>query len=253
MTKDFEVLADTPLRSEDFGEGSLSLFLSFFGIIPLSSHSVLSNPLLSTQIDKAINVGWGSKQTQFHGSAGKAAAAQPTSTPSPTKTSSSPDDDYLPRISWRGDGAHFSISTLDATAPSSSSSSTPTRRVIRTYSRTAILQSTSEPISGLEHQLAWQPSGSLIASTQRFGTFEGAGEGREGRHDVVFFERNGLRHGEFELREGAGKKRDGEGRGWEYRVRELSWNCDSSLLAVWIDGAENQGDIGSFSSFFLFV
>lgn len=34
-----------------------------------------------------------------------------------------------------------------------------------------------------------RPSGSLIASTQR----------RPNKHDVVFFERNGLRHGEFSL------------------------------------------------------
>ncbi|CED83780.1 IkappaB kinase complex, IKAP component [Phaffia rhodozyma] len=207
MTKDFDVLADSPLRSKDFGE------------------------------DKAINVGWGSKETQFHGSAGKAAAQQPKTNVSSEKNACTPDDDETPRISWRGDGAHFAISTLDPT------SSNAARRVIRTYSRMAALQSTSEAISGLEHQLAWQPSGSLIASTQRFGTFEGAGEGREGRHDVVFFERNGLRHGEFELREVAGKKRDGEGRGWAYRVRELGWNCDSSLLSVWIEGDDNEGDV----------
>ena len=35
----------------------------------------------------------------------------------------------------------------------------------------------------------FRPSGSLIASTQR----------KPHRHDVVFFERNGLKHGEFSL------------------------------------------------------
>lgn len=35
----------------------------------------------------------------------------------------------------------------------------------------------------------FRPSGSLIASTQR----------KPHRHEVIFFERNGLRHGEFIL------------------------------------------------------
>lgn len=170
--------------------------------------------------DQAINVGWGSKSTQFHGSAGKAAAA--ASTAPPAKVTASPSDDTLPRVSWREDGAHFAVSTLD---PSSSSD----RRVIRTYSRLAVLQSTSEPVSGLEHPLAWSGSRGLIASTQRFAE----GEGRKGRHDLVFFERNGLRHGEFGLRE--------EG---EYRVKEVSWNADSTALAVWIERGKETGDVG---------
>ena len=44
-------------------------------------------------------------------------------------------------------------------------------------------------VPGLEQSLAWRPAGNLIASTQRL----------PHRHDVVFFERNGLRHGEFTL------------------------------------------------------
>lgn len=107
----------------------------------------------------------------------------------------------------------------------------------------AALQSTSEAVRGLEHPLAWSGQRGLIASTQRFGSFEGGGEGREGRHDVVFFERNGLRHGEFELREAGGAKREGE-RGWDYRVKELTWNSDASVLAVWLDLGAERGDVG---------
>lgn len=83
-------------------------------------------------------------------------------------------------------------------------------------------------------------------STQRFG-FEGGGAGREGRHDVIFFERNGLRHGEFSLKVDRlsvkGKRPDdGRDRKWGYKVRELAWNSDSTVLAVWVEG--NDGDIG---------
>jgi elongator complex protein 1 len=86
-------------------------------------------------------------------------------------------------------------------------------------------------------------------STQRFG-FEGGGAGREGRHDVIFFERNGLRHGEFSLKIdqlSVKEKRpdDGRDRKWGYRVRELAWNSDSTVLAIWVEG--NDGDVGKVS------
>ena len=145
------------------------------------------------------------------------------------------------------------------------------------YDRLGTLQSTAEDVSGLEHPLVWRPSGGLIASTQRFGnvpsrelvnaggavTGEGAwslGNGRDGRHDVIFFERNGLRHGDFTLRErGTSGSKGGmvneaiyvDGnpgtrgvRCWGYRVRELGWNSDSSILSVWVE--RDAGDVGTF-------
>ena len=116
------------------------------------------------------------------------------------------------------------------------------------YDRQGALQSTSELVAGLEHTLVWRPSGNLIVGTQRFG-YEGGGAGREGRHDVIFFERNGLRHGEFSLRvdqlgvKGTGPD-FGQGRRWGYKVREMAWNSDSNVLAVWIEGDE--GDVIQF-------
>jgi hypothetical protein len=44
----------------------------------------------------------------------------------------------------------------------------------------------------------------------------------------VFFERNGLRHGEFTLRESD-----------EHKIIELQWNSDSSILAVWLQVKQN--------------
>ena len=115
------------------------------------------------------------------------------------------------------------------------------RRILRVYNRDSVLQSTSEAVAGLEHTLSWRPSGNLIVSTQRFG-FEGGGAGKDGRHDVVFFERNGLRHGEFNLRE-SWKKATLDGKvSWGYSVKELSWSSDSNILSVWIRGQER--DVG---------
>ncbi|KAG9221313.1 hypothetical protein CCMSSC00406_0009424 [Pleurotus cornucopiae] len=195
MTSAFDVLSEAPLHTADYGE------------------------------DAPINVGWGSKQTQFHGSLGKAAAQEkPTS-----NIGSSPDDDQAPRISWRGDGSYFVVSAF----------STPhdtglPRRVLRVFDRHAKLQATMDPIPGLEHPLAWRPSGNLIAGTQRFG-FEGGGAGKSDRHDVVFFERNGLRHGEFSLRFKNTIDEGAPARKWGYNVRDLAWSSDSSVLAVWIE------------------
>ena len=63
----------------------------------------------------------------------------------------------------------------------------------------------------------FRPSGNLIVSSQRL----------PHRHDIVFIERNGLRHGEFTLREKT-----------NHKLLEVSWNADSTVLAVWLE-AEN--------------
>ncbi len=120
------------------------------------------------------------------------------------------------------------------------------KRILRVYDRQAALQSTSEDVSGLEHTLVWRPSGNWIVGTQRFG-FEGGGSGKAERHDVVFFERNGLRHGEFGLRiEDIGGKFRGidnpEERKWGYKVKEAGWSSDSNILSIWLE--HDEGDIG---------
>ncbi|TFK88053.1 IkappaB kinase complex IKAP component [Polyporus arcularius HHB13444] len=215
MTSTFDVLSEGPLHPSDFGE------------------------------EAPINVGWGAKHTQFHGSLGKAAA---TSTVSAAAIGASPDDDGHVRISWRGDGAYFTVSVLEG----ANETETRPHRKVRVYSREAALQSTAEPVPGLEHALSWRPSGNLIVGTQRFGNIpgestpqsgggSGLGQGRDGRHDIVFFERNGLRHGEFTLREWSPEHKATGERKWGYRVREVGWSSDSNVLSVWIE--RDDGDV----------
>jgi elongator complex protein 1 len=226
MTSTFDVISENPLHAADFGEGRI-LHRRYCG--NLRSHSFL-------WLDAPVNVGWGSKQTQFHGSLGKTAAQAPTD----TIVGSSPDDDEMPRVSWRGDGAYFVVSAL-----SPLTNTNIRRRILRVYDRAAILQSTSEAVPGLEHPIVWRPSGNLIVGSQRFG-FEGGGAGREDRHDIVFFERNGLRHREFGIRAmdlGLAASAVGEERKWGYKVRELSWSSDSNVLGIWIE--RDAGDIGT--------
>ncbi|KAG2231182.1 IKI3 family-domain-containing protein [Thamnidium elegans] len=178
MTQDFDTITEFELHVEDQGEGV--------------QHSV----------------GWGSKETQFHGTAGKEAAQQKVDT---SKFGTSNDDDFKPRVSWRGDGTFFAVSDID---PARSA------RVIRMFNREGTLQNTSEPVDKLEQALDWRPSGNLIVSSQRL----------PHRHDIVFFERNGLRHGEFTLRESSDNQQ---------KVLEVSWNADSTILAIWIESEQS--------------
>lgn len=179
MTKDFEPITEVGIHQEDFGEG------------------------------KFITVGWGKKETQFHGSEGKQAAQKKAMELQPA-----PDwDDRRPRVSWRGDGQLFAVS---AVCPQSGA------RRVRLWSREGVLQATSESINGLEQPLCWRPSGSLIASTQR----------QHNKHCVVFLEKNGLLHGDFNLPNSKNQT----------KVKELLWNSDSTVLMLWLEDISAAGD-----------
>lgn len=185
MTKDFEPITEMGIHQDDFGEG------------------------------KFITVGWGKKETQFHGSEGKQAAQRKAVEVQPAAVW----DDRRPRVTWRGDGQLFAVS---AVCPQTGA------RKVRVWNREGVLQATSEPINGLEQPLCWKPSGSLIASTQR----------HPNKHSVVFMEKNGLLHGDFTLP----FSKD------QVKVKELLWNSDSSVLAVWLQDM-TAGEDGNFSSY----
>ncbi|XP_065189160.1 putative elongator complex protein 1 [Sycon ciliatum] len=172
MTKEFDSLAEVVVEVSEFGASAF------------------------------VNVGWGKKETQFHGSEGKQAAKAEKKPVLPVR----PWDDRTARVSWRGDGQCVAVSAISAESGG---------RKVRVFSREGVLLSTSENVDGLEQALSWKPSGSLITSSQRL----------PHRHDIVFFEKNGLRHGEFTL----------PFQRLEVRVCEVSWNIDSSVLAVWCE------------------
>ncbi|KAJ2322337.1 putative elongator complex protein 1, partial [Coemansia sp. RSA 2704] len=167
------------------GEDRLLLMTADFDVLGES-------PLAAGQREDApVSVGWGARETQYQG---RDAQPEPESV-----SRLSGDDDMRVRVSWRGDAQFFAVSFVHQGA-----------RALRVFARDGRVHSEGEGAETLEHTLAWKPSGRLIAATAR----------RAHRHEVVFFERNGLRHGEFALRAGTG------------RVRELSWNAESSVLAV---------------------
>jgi elongator complex protein 1 len=155
-----------------------------------------------------VSVGWGKAETQFQGKHAKAQQGlrDPTVPEKVDSGKLSDQDDRRTTITWRGDGAYLAVSAIE----------NEERRVIRVYSREGQLDSASEPVDGLESALTWRPVGNLIASVQR----------RPDRVDVVFFERNGLRHGEFTLK--AGEKTPST----ELKITSMFWNGDSTVLAV---------------------
>jgi len=108
-------------------------------------------------------------------------------------------EDIWPSISWRGDGNFFVINSLDQNGEST----------LRAWDRSCNLNSTSEEVKGMSNKVSWKPSGSLIASSQSSSQ----------KNDIIFFERNGLRHGEFGVR----AKAD---------VVDIRWNSDSDIIAI---------------------
>lgn len=156
-------------------------------------------------VSSHVSVGWGKKETQFKGKRARA-LQDPTVPETIDEGVLSSADDLSVTISWRGDGAYFAVTKVDEQR----------RRMIRVYSREGQLDSVSEPVDGLEGALSWRPSGNLIASIRR----------SSDKLEVVFFERNGLRHGQFDMRLTPKELAD------LTTPLTLKWNSDSSVLAV---------------------
>ncbi|KAI1506531.1 IKI3 family protein [Biscogniauxia marginata] len=167
---------------------------------------------------KHVSVGWGKKETQFQGRGAKA-LRDPTIPEKVDEGVLSPKDNGRTVISWRGDGAYVAVSSIEAGI----------RRVIRVYSRDGVLDSVSEPVDGMEGTLSWRPTGNLLAGIQRL----------EDRVDIIFFERNGLRHGQFSLRAP-------DDRTLANDQICLEWNSDSTVLAVTLDDRIQLWTMGNY-------
>lgn len=76
---------------------------------------------------KFVNVGWGAKETQFHGSEGKAARVVKAESGEVTE-----EDDQRVRLSWRGDGEMLAVSYV---TPSEEGSNGVRSRKIRVFDR----------------------------------------------------------------------------------------------------------------------
>lgn len=202
---------------------------------PVSERQLNPNDIKITD-SKHVSVGWGKKETQFTGKGARAkerakaeAAAASTDVENITKDPTvnevergtlSKWDSGNVQITWRGDCEYFAISTAEPVLVEDTQEMFD-RRVVRVFNREGELDSVSEAVDGLEHSLAWKPQGLLIASTQRHIVYDEDMDDELEVLDLVFYERNGLRHGEFNTR------LDPE----TENIEALHWSSNSEVLA----------------------
>lgn len=148
-----------------------------------------------------INVGWGRKETQFHGTEGKAAAHKKTDE---ILVENAIESDQSVFIVWRGDDELFAVSYV-----------TNTGRMFKVFNKEGVLKFTSEKCTGLGVPIAWRPSGSWIAIPQIL----------PNKYTIALFEKNGLRHREIVLP----FKHD------QKKVTKLLWSSDSEILAIYAE------------------
>lgn len=150
-----------------------------------------------------VVLGWGKRETQFKGKAGKFADLKDTDSQEPAGVLSS--DDRSVRICWRGDGQFFAVSFIN-----------PDKRLreIKIFTRECQLHATSESVPGLGQSLSWKPSANLITANRS-----------SHKEEIVFFEKNGLRYGEFSLPSHVSN----------HVVKEVGWNSSSTILMVLLE------------------
>lgn len=115
-------------------------------------------------------------------------------------------------IAWRGDGAYFAVSYVASNVG----------RTFSVYDCEGKLQYTAEKWNGLEPSLAWRPSGNWIALPQHFG--------KTNKSTIGLFEKNGLRHREFELPFDL----------LQESIVQLRWSADSDILALHTTSSDAQ-------------
>lgn len=149
--------------------------------------------------EQFINVGWGKKETQFHGTEGKAAAKKQTES---VATGEVNELDQRVSIVWRGDDEYFAVSFVGHNG-----------RMFKVFDKEGRLKYTSEKCPGLEAPIAWKPSGSWIAVPHVL----------PNKYTIALFEKNGLRHREIVL----------PFRNTDEQVEQLLWSSDSEVLAIY--------------------
>lgn len=138
-----------------------------------------------------VNVGWGKKETQFHGSEGKDKRIVKEVTGDGYHV------DETINICWRSDSLLFAIGYFNRIS---------NLRSIKIFNKEGVLQSISEALPGtsnnflsmiqnilfhfsigVEAVLSWKTSKELISFPQNF----------NGNYFISFMEKNGLKHGDF--------------------------------------------------------
>lgn len=177
-----------------------SLVVMNSGYDPIAEVSLLDE---SFGEEAFINVGWGKKETQFHGTEGKQAAHK--------KADEIPIEDLSAldqrtSIVWRGDDEYFAVSFVGRDG-----------RMFKVFDKEGKLKYTSEKLVGLDAPIDWRSTGNWITIPHVL----------PNKYTIALFEKNGLRHREIVLP----FKKDDE------RVEKLLWSSDSEILAIYTEHA----------------
>ena len=124
----------------------------------------------------------------------------------------------MTRICWRSDGEYFVFHFVDELTNS---------RKFQVFTREGILHSTVEKnVNVLDGPISWKFSKSQLIASSIY---------RFNKHEIIFFERNGLMHGSFTLPFDFGKM----------KVNEILWNIDSSILCIWSELTDLENEVQS--------
>ncbi|XP_023035447.1 putative elongator complex protein 1 [Drosophila willistoni] len=169
-------------------------------VVMTCTYDLIAEQQLDQDLSKEqefVNVGWGKKETQFQGTAGKAAAKE-----KPEETTLNDNDDGSVHVTWRGDGAYFAVSYVSAARG----------RTFKVYDCEGKLQFSAEKCSQIRENIAWRPSGNWLAMAQRL----------PNKSCIALFEKNGLRHRDFTLPFDLD----------EEKVVQIKWSEGSDILAI---------------------
>eukprot|EP01104_Vermistella_antarctica_P000708 TRINITY_DN10832_c0_g1_i1.p1 TRINITY_DN10832_c0_g1~~TRINITY_DN10832_c0_g1_i1.p1 ORF type:complete len:1570 (+),score=437.99 TRINITY_DN10832_c0_g1_i1:251-4960(+) len=216
MTQEWDVVNEVSLFDKTFGDGTQNAYHDYW-------QSDIYTSTMKTH-HKSYKITKGHENRHQEGAGEGESESDGATTPTHSLE--------VVSLTWRGDGEFFACNS--AYPPTDGDGGKAVKRCMRVFDRSCTPHSASESAAtdNMGSDLHWRPSGSLIASSQVL----------PNKHEIVFFERNGLRHGQFTLRHhnrrGATQQQH-DGKASDLVVLDVRWNASSDLVSVVVK--EDQG------------
>uniref|UniRef100_A0AC35U0I8 Elongator complex protein 1 n=1 Tax=Rhabditophanes sp. KR3021 TaxID=114890 RepID=A0AC35U0I8_9BILA len=160
--------------------------------------------------DQLMTIGWGTRETQFQGSAGRKALKENDYERIATQIKNYDDPEKV-IISWRADSAFFTVSSVEEMAVSEGG--TGFTRVMRTWSREGEFMAQFETLAGIEPVMAMKPVGNYIATVRTLNE----------KRVLRFYERNGQIRHNYDITNSIPVT--------DKVILNLSWNTDGTILS----------------------
>uniref|UniRef100_A0A0N4ZY50 Elongator complex protein 1 n=1 Tax=Parastrongyloides trichosuri TaxID=131310 RepID=A0A0N4ZY50_PARTI len=164
--------------------------------------------------DQLMTVGWGSRETQFQGSAGRKVLKEVDIEKLPTMIHEY-DDINKVIISHRDDCEYLTISSVEETETVQNNEKIVVKeRVMRIFNHENDFMAKCEILAGAEPVVAMKPKGNYIATLRNL----------KGKRTLRFYERNGQKRHDFDITKEANPE--------EKTIVSLSWNNDGTILSM---------------------